>query len=270
MSELIRVIIVDDEPLARQYLRNLLAEDKQMAIVDECANGKSAVTAIRKHKPDVVFLDIQMPGLDGFGVIDAVGAAEMPLVVFVTAYDKYAIRAFEAHAAEYLLKPFDTNRFNRMLQHVKTQLASRHPQSGLVERLERLLREFAASKAPRSGTDRTELPSHLTRIPVKTGSGTVLVRAEEIDWVEAADSYIVIHCGAKRHLLRETMNWAERNLDPKLFFRLHRTAIVNLNRIKELKAAWRGDFCVILQDGTKVPLSRRRRKDLERVIGRTI
>lgn len=252
----IRTLIVDDEPLARERLRTLLADEADIEIVGECGDGRRAVAAIRKHRPDLVFLDVQMPELDGFGVLRAVGAQNLPTVVFVTAYDKYALKAFEVHALDYLLKPFDRDRFDRALDRARREL--RRGTGELNERVLHLLEEAGAK------------PRFLERLVVKTAGRVYFLRAEEIDWFEAAGNYVKLHAGKDEHLIRETMANLEDQLNPKKFVRIHRSTIVQIERIKELQPWFHGDYVVLLRDGTKLTLSRSYRDRLENLLGKSL
>src|SRR5262245_63706761 len=225
----VRVLVVDDEPLARERLTTFLAEDPEVEAVDTCADGPSAVAAIRGDGPDIVFLDVQMPGFDGFGVVDAIGPDRMPVTVFVTAYDRYALRAFEARALDYLLKPFDRDRFTIAMGRAKEQIR-RSRDTGVQEKLQALLDDV---KPPGAGLD---------RLAIKSGGSVHFLRADEIDWVEAAGNYTRLHAGKQVHLLRETMTALEAKLDPKRFARIHRSTIVNLERVKELQPYFHGDY----------------------------
>lgn len=251
----IRTMIVDDEPLARERLRKLLEQEADVEIVGECGDGASAVSAIDRERPDLLFLDIQMPELDGFGVLEAVRPPKLPVVVFVTAYSQHALRAFEVHALDYLLKPFDRQRFRVALDRAREQV--RRAASGeLDEKLAVLLSEMRAeAKAPE-------------RIAVKTSGKVVFVRAADIDWVEAADNYVNLHVGSSSHLLRETMASLEKRLEAKEFMRISRSAIINLERVKELQPMFHGDYVVILKDGTRLSLSRGYKDKLHQLLGK--
>ena len=253
----IRALIVDDEPLARQRLRMLLAPEDWLEVVGDAADGTSAVNAIQKLRPDLVFLDVEMPGANGFDVIDAIGADKMPFVVFVTAYDKYAIRAFDVHAVDYLLKPFDKERFHQALARARQQLEQRS--TGELER--RLLALVQDLK-----------PAHqkLERFVIKSGGRVFFVRSEEIDWIEAAGNYVKLHVGAEAHLFRETMNALEARLNSDTFYRIHRSHIVNIERVKELQPWFNGEYVVFLKDGTRLTLSRGYREKLQERIGRSL
>jgi two-component system, LytTR family, response regulator len=249
-----RVLIVDDEPLARERLRDLLENDAEVEIVGECADGPSAVTAIRSREPDLVFLDVKMPGHDGFRVVEEVGADRMPVTVFVTAFDKFALKAFEVRALDYLLKPFDRDRFEAALGRAKEQFRRRQEEE-VRDRLDELLTEVRGERKP------------LERIAVKSSGSVYFLRAEEIDWVEAAGNYSRLHVGKTTHLLRETMTALESKLDPKRFLRIHRSTIVNIERVRELQPYFHGDYIVLLDDGTELTLSRNYRQRLHEVFG---
>jgi two-component system LytT family response regulator len=253
----IRVLVADDEPLARERLRTLLAREDWLELVAECPNGTDAIDSIGRLQPDLVFLDVQMPGATGFEVIEAVGAAHMPLVVFVTAFDHYALRAFDVHALDYLLKPFDRQRFNEALTRARHMLE--RPSHGDLER--RLL-ELVQDLKPNA--------QKLERFVIKSGGRVFFVRASEIDWIEAAGNYVKLHVGTETHLFRETMNAIEAQLDPDSFFRIHRSHIVNIERIKELQPWFNGEYVVFLKNGTRLTLSRSYRDKLQDRLGRTL
>lgn len=242
----LKVLVVDDEPLAREVLRVLLSEDPEVMVVGE-ASGPEAVALIARLRPDILFLDIQMPELDGFALLELVGADAVPAIIFVTAFDRYALRAFEVHALDYLLKPFTDQRFASALARAKSQVCSRR-QGVLDARIGELLR---AQHAPR------------TRFLIPVRDKTLVLDASQIDWIEAADYYVSLHCGGASHLLRESMDEMERQLDPQQFFRVHRASIVNLARVREIHPLFRGDCELKLSDGTAVRLSRNRRREFE-------
>lgn len=250
----IPVLIVDDEPLARQTVAELLRLDPEIAVVGECT-GAAAHAAIRQLRPELLFLDIQMPEVSGFELLAAFAPAELPVVVFVTAFDRYAMRAFEVHAADYLLKPFDDERFFTALSHAKKQVRS--PARPSADELTALLAELAR---------KSERPKD--RFLVRSGDHAVLVRAADIDWIEAADYYAQLHVGAVSHLIREPLAELERQLDPRQFFRIHRSAIVNIDRVVELRGYSQSSAVVLLKDGRQLPLSRQRRDEFERFLGR--
>ncbi len=249
----INALIADDERLARNRIRRLLALDPDIEVAGECESGTEAVEAMRRDMPHLLFLDIQMPGLDGFGVLDALDRERFPVVVFVTAYDAYALKAFEVHAFDYLLKPFDRKRFHEVLKRAKKQvtlLRSGETNVRLLELIENL---------------DTQRPN-ASRIAIRSGGHVTLVKIESIDWVEAADNYVCLHCGPETHIVRETMNSFERRLDPHRFLRIHRSTIVNLDQIKEMQPWFRGDYQVILHGGSKLTLSRSYREKLRGIL----
>jgi two-component system LytT family response regulator len=248
----IRALIVDDEPLARERIRTLLEADEDVEVVGECSNGKEALVALEERTPDLVFLDVQMPDLDGFGVLAAADPDKLPAVIFVTAYDKYAVDAFEVHALDYILKPFDRDRFRKALDRAKARLGDARE---LDLRLVSLLEELQDKKR------------HLKRFVIKSGGRILFVRTEEIDWIEAAGNYVELHVGKDSHLLRETMNKLESRLDSKTFIRIHRRTIVNLDRIKQFEGVSHGEYVVVLKDGTRLASSRGYREALQRLLG---
>ena len=243
------VLVVDDEPLARERIRALLNHEPEVRIVGECASGRTAVKAIQEKRPDLVFLDVQMPGVDGFGVVEQIGAGQMPAIVFVTAFDQYALKAFEVHALDYLLKPFDRERFQATLararETIRLRIAGQSDQG-----MAALLESLAARR------------KHAERLLVKCGGKERLLPVEEVDWFEAAGNYVRIHTRGERLLLRETMANLELRLDPDQFARIHRSTIVNLRRVKELEPWFHGDYVVRLLDGRKLTLSRSHRSRL--------
>jgi two-component system LytT family response regulator len=257
MSTKIKTLIVDDEPLARRNLRLLLSKDPQIEILDECRNGREAVKAINSLSPDLIFLDIQMPEMDGFDVLAHVGPENIQAIIFVTAFDQYALKAFDVHALDYLLKPFDDERFSHALQRAKAQIEAREI-NRLSKRLLALLEERESErKAP------SEQSRYLTRVMIKASGRVVLLKVDEIDFIEADGNYAKLHVGRKAHLLREKMNDLEGQLDPAKFVRIHRSIIVNLDRIKEMHPHFNGDYIVVLEDGRQLRLSRTRREHLE-------
>jgi len=259
MADKIRTLIVDDEPLARRNLRVLLEKDAQIEIVDECRNGREAVKAINALSPDLIFLDIQMPELDGFDVLARVGPERIQAIIFVTAFDQYALKAFEVHALDYLLKPFDDERFAFALRRAKSQIEAREI-NRVSKRLLALLEE-RESQGEHAGE--TGEKSYLTRLMIKASGRVVLLKVGEIDFIEADGNYAKLHVGRKSHLLREKMHDLEVRLDPGQFVRIHRSIIVNLDRIKELHPHFNGDYIVVLEDGRQLRLSRTRRENLE-------
>jgi two-component system, LytTR family, response regulator len=256
MTDKIRTLIVDDEPLARRNLRLLLERDPQIEVLEECRNGREAVKAIKSLSPDLIFLDIQMPEMDGFDVLASVGAEHIQSIIFVTAFDQYALKAFEVHALDYLLKPFDDARFKKALQAAKDQIEQRQLNK-LSKKLIALLEERESHGEP------AKQKTYLTRLMIKLTNRVVLLKVSEIDWIEADGNYAKLHVGRKAHLLREKMQDLEAQLDPEKFVRIHRSAIVNLDRIKEMHPHFNGDYIVVLEDGSQLKLSRTRREQLE-------
>jgi two-component system, LytTR family, response regulator len=254
----IRTLVVDDEPMARERIMSLLQQENDVEVIGQCSDGTQAVSAIQQQTPDLVFLDVQMPGCDGFGVlqhIQNIGADRMPTVVFVTAYDEYALRAFEVHALDYLLKPFGKDRFQETLRHAREQLDRRRA-GDLGRRLLALVHDLKPEQ------------QRLDRLVVKSGGRVFFLRTDEIDWVEAAGNYVRLHLGEESHLFRETMNGMEGRLDTRRFVRIHRSRIVNTERIKELQPWFNGEYVVILRNGTRLTLSRGYREKLQEQLGR--
>ena len=247
----IQTIVIDDEPLARERLLKLLRAEPDVEVVGEAKNGREGLELIRQLKPGLAFLDVQMPELDGFGVLAELKAEERPAVVFVTAFDKFALKAFEVHAVDYLLKPFDKERFQTALKRALEQIARSQPEN-VHEQLSALLQELRP--APQSD-----------RLAVKSDGRVVFVKVTDVDWVEAADNYVSLHVGKDTHLLRETMTNIEQRLPREQFIRISRSTIVNLERIKELQPLFHGEYSVILRDGTKLTLSRSHRDKLQQL-----
>jgi two-component system LytT family response regulator len=253
----LRVLIVDDERLAREKLRRFLAQEKAVRIVGEAANGSEAVARIREERPDVVFLDVQMPGMDGFAVIEDLSGEPLPAVVFVTAHDEYAIRAFQVEAIDYLLKPFDRARLRSTLERARRQIG-REP-GELVEKLRRLF-------GPGAGADAaTARP--LRRIAIRSGGRIQSLKVDEVSWFEAADNYLRVHAGKSVHLVRETLSELERRLDPEAFIRIHRSAIVRIESIREVESLFHGDYEAVLRSGERLPVGRRYRERLLETLG---
>ena len=244
MEKKIRTLIVDDEPLARDGVRLHLEDHEDIEIIGECGGGEEAVRFIEAERPDLVFLDIQMPGLDGFGVLEALGADQLPAVVFITAYDQFALRAFEAHALDYLLKPYEAERFDKALDRASVQLRGQS-----TDTMDDRLRSLVASLC--GGKER-----YLERMVARTNGRILILRVDDVDWVEAAANYVRVHIGAKQYLVRETMTNLETRLDPDRFLRIHRSIIVRKDRIKELEPLFQGDYSIILVDGTRLTSSR--------------
>jgi two-component system, LytTR family, response regulator len=245
-KEKIRTLIVDDEPLARSNVSLLLQTDPEIEIIGECASGAEAVAVIRSAKPDLVFLDVQMPECDGFDVLELLGNDLPPAVIFVTAYDQYALQAFEAGALDYILKPFDNARFERSLARAKDRIAG---------------------GKDKDKDENKNLPAKAARIAIKGIGQVIFVKVSEIDWIEAADYYACLHVGPKTHLLRRSMSELEQELDPIVFARIHRSTIVNLDRVRGLKVAQDGEYEVLLESGVRLRMSPRYRKQLQSRLG---
>lgn len=250
----LRTLIVDDEPLARERVRMMLDAHPDMTVVGECGDGRQAITAIRAHRPDLVFLDVQMPGLDGFGVLRELQHEPLPYVVFVTAYDQYALKAFEVHALDYVLKPFNAERFGQALDRARSTLARDDAGSLDRQRLRDLVSSVAAEQREKQ------------RLVVRSSGRVFFVKVDDIDWIEAEGNYVRLHLGSQSHLLRETMKGMENVLDPSAFFRIHRSTIVNADRIRELQPLFHGEYAVILRDGTRLVASRGPDNRLKRLL----
>lgn len=263
----LRVVVADDEPLARRRLRSLLRRHPEVEVVAEAASGPDAVEAVREHRPDVLFLDVQMPGMTGVEVMERLGPRAVPAVVFVTAYDEHAVRAFEHHALDYLLKPVDDGRFDRTLARVRERLAERRA-SAVSDHLLRLLAErepAAPSPAAAPGSAR-----YLSRVVLKSTGKINFVEVAEIDWIEADGDYLKLHTPKGAHLLRSTMAQMERQLDPSDFVRIHRSTMVRLGRVRELQPYFHGEYVVLLHDGTRLKLSRSYREQLQAALGQAL
>lgn len=265
---MIRALVVDDEPPARENLRLLLATTADTELVAECGSGRAAVAAITEHHPDVVFLDVQMPGMDGFDVIRVVGPEAMPLTVFVTAYDRYALRAFEARALDYLLKPFDDARFAEALTRVRRRLQEKE-EGDLARRLRALVAEPALGGSD-PGEGAPTQPPRITRLTVRERDRVRVLPLDAVDYFEAAGDYVRVHAGGRTHLIDDTMRGLEAGLDPERFVRIHRSTIVRLSRIRELEPSSHGDWLVRLEGGVELRMSRTRREGVERALGRTL
>ena len=256
----VRTLIVDDERMARKRLRTLLAGDDDIDVVGECNNGRDAVDTIASAAPDLVFLDVQMPELDGFGVVNAIGVQRMPVTVFVTAFDQFALKAFEAHALDYLTKPFDRERFQTSLGRAKQQVQLRAAATPHTSRESREPELNARLVALLSDLEKRQ--QYADRLMVKNGGRVLFLRVEEIDWIEAAGSYVRLHVGREGHVLHEGIAALMTRLDPSRFARIHRSTIVNLDRVRELQPWFHGDAVAILRDGTKLQVSRTYREAL--------
>jgi two-component system, LytTR family, response regulator len=240
-SARIRTLVVDDEPLARSNILHLLRGNPQVEILGECDSATAALHEIRSRKPDLVFLDVRMPEYDGFDILEMLGAEAPPAVIFVTAYDEYALKAFDTGALDYLLKPFNNARFARALDRAKERIAHRR-----------------------------EAPARMDRFAIKAAGAVIFLPAADIDWIEAADYYASLHVGSKTHLVRRSMNELESDLDPAQFCRIHRSTIVNLERVRQLRFDSDAEYELVLADGTKLRLSRRYRKDLQGRLGQSV
>lgn len=245
----INTLIVDDEPLARDRVKRFLRDEHDINIIGECGNGREAVAAIKDKKPDLVFLDIQMPEKNGFEVVKSLDDKSMPSVIFVTAYDQYALQAFDVHALDYLLKPFNRERLHKAVSHARDQIETKR-MGNLDERLASLIADLRGEK------------KYLERLVVKSVGRVFFLKVDEIDWIEAAGNYVKLHAGREAHMIRETMNGIEAKLDPDKFLRIHRSTVVHIDRIKELHPMFSGDYAVILRNGTELALSRNYRERL--------
>ena len=248
-----RILIVDDEPPARSKLTTFLKGEPDVEIIGEAGDGQEAVEAIEKLKPDLVFLDIQMPGMTGFEVIESIGVDEMPNTVFVTAYDQYAIKAFEVQALDYLLKPYDYERFKKALDRARQQLTEAPDR--VHEKIDQLLSEISVQRG------------YLERLMVKDGGRIFFLKVDDISHITAEEKYVCLHIGKTKHLIRQTMNYLEKRLDPQKFVRIHRSQLVNIDFIKELQPWSHGDHLLIMQDGARLTLSRRYKDNLLGLFG---
>ncbi len=260
----IPTVIIDDEPLARERIQTLLADHPDFEVLAECSDGHQGIEAIKEQAPKLIFLDIQMPELDGFEMLEQLEPDELPCVVFCTAFDDYAMKAFEVHALDYLLKPVDKERFATTIDRVRQRLGSTDGAStdGVDDTLRRGLLELI-----------DELPSRRKfrdRLVVKSEGRVIFINASEIDWIEAAGNYARLHVGEDSHLIRETMIGLERKLDPDKFVRIHRSAIVNVHGIREMQPLFHGEYLVVLESGTQLTLSRGYRDNLQRILGDTL
>lgn len=252
----INTLIVDDEPAARRGLRGLLSKEPGIAVIGEARHGREALEKILQLRPDLVFLDIQMPEMNGFDVIEALGERFMPAIVFVTAYDEWAVRAFEVQALDYILKPFEDERLHGVLRRVKAHFASAEP-TGFMQKMQALL------------ADRPNGPRFLTRLLVRESGSVHFIPLDEVDWIEAADYYARVHAGKRTELVRYSMSELEEQLDPQQFVRVHRSAIVNVSRIREIRVAHQNHHSIVLSTGVSIPLSRSKKEMLEEVLTRS-
>jgi two-component system, LytTR family, response regulator len=250
----LRVLIVDDEPHGRKVVRRMLASHAEVEIVGECENGREAITAIKNAAPQVVFLDVQMPEIDGFAVLEACEPDVLPLVIFVTAYDQYAVQAFEIHALDYILKPFDEDRFEQALARVKQQVKN----DRLSQSAERILALLA---------ERRPAPTYIDRFIIKTDGRVFFLKVDEVEWIHAEGNYVSLHVRKGKYLFRESISNLEMQLEPRKFQRIQRSIIVNIDCIRELQPWSRGDYRVVLNDGTELKLSHRYRDNLDRYVG---
>ena len=255
----LRVLVVDDEAPARQRLIDLLRQDIHVTATLEAGDGLTAVAMIEREQPDLVFLDVQMPELDGLGVIDAVGPEKMPLTVFVTAYDKFALRAFEVHALDYLLKPVNEERFDAALARVREAM-SHATDNAIIRRVRQVAADLQVTPSP-------SMVSAVDRLPIKVNGRIIVIRSADIDWIEADRDYVSVHVGDKTWLMRETIAAVELRLALSGFVRIHRSALVNAERVKELRPRDKGEYTVVLNDGTELKLTRNYRASVERLVG---
>lgn len=247
MTAKIRTLVVDDEPVARARIRALLRDEPDVDVVGECESGPEALAAIEHAAPDLVFLDIQMPQMDGLALARALGET-MPAVVFVTAYDEYALGAFEVHALDYVLKPFSAERFKAALSHARQYVTRRR----------------------NAGAPRAQAAERRDRLVIKSSGRIYFVRTHDIDWCEAAGNYVRLHVGQQTHLVRGTMGYLESQLDPAQFVRVHRSTIVNVDRIQELRSSFNGEYLILLRDQTRLTLSRGYRDSLQEKLGKAL
>jgi len=258
-GSVIRIVVADDEQLARRKLRILLESEPEVEVVAECHDGAQTLAAIRACRPDLLLLDIQMPDLDGFQVLNELSPAEMPVVIFTSAYDQYAIRAFESHALDYLLKPFDQGRLHQSLQRARFELRTMKDRE-VTRRILELLSRVKSEKQP--------VPSFDGRLVIKTKGRIVFLNLDEIDWVEAAANYVRLNVGKESYLFRETISRASERLNPNQFIRIHRSMIVNARKIKELIPVNSGEYIVVLKSGKELSCSRGYRANVQHMIER--
>ena len=251
----IRALIIDDEPLARKRIRFLAQDDVLLEVIGECANGLEAIPVIERERPDVLFLDVQMPEMDGFELLEKLAREHLPAVIFTTAFDRHAVRAFEKHALDYLVKPLQPERFKAAVARAREHLANRQASSAA-----RGLLEMLAARPTAAPT------RYLTRITVKNDDRVIVVKAADIDSIESAGNYVAVNVGKESHILRETLNALETQLDPEHFLRVSRSAIVNLDRVKELQPMFKGEHIVVLKNGKQLTMSRGMLRDVEQAL----
>ncbi len=254
----LKAIIIDDEPLACRIVRRYLQDESDIEIVQQCTNGAQALEAIHQFDPDLLFLDVQMPVMNGFELLASLRSKKIPFVIFVTAYDEYTLQAFECHALDYLLKPFDQERFKKAVKHAKEQIRL-HQESRFFHQVTALLSQHRNAVVQENGMEQP----YPSRLEIRSSKHVGFVDVHEIDWIEASDNYVVLHTSSGPNLLRESISRLERRLDPQKFIRIHRSTIVNLMRIREIKSRGFGDRIVVLQDGTEVRVSRIHKKRLD-------
>jgi two-component system LytT family response regulator len=245
----IRALIVDDEPLARQRIRLLTRDEPDLELVGDCASGKDALAAIERDPPDLLFLDVQMPEMDGFELLRKLPRERLPVVIFTTAFDQHAVRAFEAHALDYLLKPFKPERFKAAVARAREHLANQQASSAARGLLDLLAARQGLPAAP-------PVPNYLTRLTIKTDDRVVVIKTADIDCIDSAGNYVAVNVGKESHILRETLNALEAQLDPEKFLRVSRSVIVNLDRVKELQPMFKGEHIIVLQNGKRLAMTR--------------
>jgi two-component system LytT family response regulator len=255
----ITAIIVDDEPLARRIILRYLGNDPEIKVIEQCGGGLSALELVHQLQPDLLFLDVQMPGMNGFEMLQSLEGDKLPFVIFVTAYDEFAIQAFEVHALDYLLKPFDEERFKKALQHAKSRIRLLY-QSQFMEHVSALLSEF------RDTARRNTENVYPARIEIRSAGHVCYVDVQDVDWIEAADNYVVFHTPSGSHLMRESMSRIQTLVNPEKFIRVHRSAIINLDRVSELKSTTFGSRVVVLENGREVRVSRSQKLKLEELL----
>ena len=243
----LRTLIVDDEAPARRRIRRLLGAERDVVVAGECGDGDAALALIARERPDLVFLDVQMPERDGFDVLKALPAEPLPAILFVTAHDRYALRAFDVHAVDYLLKPFTAERFRTAVARARERIAAKTAGAGVAS--------LAASLRA--------LPSYVARLPARTPSGTAFIDLDTVDWMDAADNYVRLHVRGREYFVRDTLASLETQLDPARFVRVHRSAIVRIDRVVEIRPETHGDAELVLRDGTRIPVSRTFRSQVQ-------